>query len=119
MNNFHYVYVLQSLSHPQQIYTGLTADLKKRLAEHNAGRAPHTSKFAPWEIRAAIAFKSKERAVAFERNLKNGSGLAFLHRHFQPRVRQWFRTAGLATFCESVSNCACTLTTRHNLQSLR
>ncbi len=43
MTNFHYVYVLQSLSHPQQIYTGVTADLKKRLAKHNAGRVPHTS----------------------------------------------------------------------------
>jgi len=31
-------------------------DLKQRLAEHNAGRVPHTSKFIPWEIRGA-AFK--------------------------------------------------------------
>jgi len=38
MNTFHYVYVLQSLSHPGQIYTGRTAGLKQRLAEHNAGR---------------------------------------------------------------------------------
>jgi predicted GIY-YIG superfamily endonuclease len=81
MNNFHYVYILQSLSYPNQIYTGITSDLKKRLAEHNAGRVPHTSKFTPWEIRTAIAFKSKERAVAFERYLKSGSGRAFLHRH--------------------------------------
>ncbi|MGA2544323.1 MAG: GIY-YIG nuclease family protein [Verrucomicrobiota bacterium] len=81
MNNFHYVYLLQSLPHPNQIYTGITADLKKRLAEHNAGRVPHTSKFTPWEIRSATAFKSKERAVAFERYLKSGSGRAFLQRH--------------------------------------
>ncbi len=81
MTKFHYVYILQSLSHPNQVYTGITADLKRRLAEHNAGRVPHTSKFTPWEIRSATAFKSKERAVAFERYLKNGSGRAFLHRH--------------------------------------
>jgi predicted GIY-YIG superfamily endonuclease len=81
MNNFHYVYILQSLSHPNQIYTGITANLKKRLAEHNAGWVPHTSKFTPWEIRTATAFKGKERAVAFERYLKSGSGRAFLHRH--------------------------------------
>jgi len=81
MNRFRYVYVLQSLSHPNQVYTGITADLKQRLAEHNAGRVPHTSKFIPREIRAATAFKSKERAVAFERYLKSGSGRAFLHRH--------------------------------------
>ena len=81
MNSFHYIYVLQSQSHPKQIYTGLTCDLKNRLAEHNAGRVLHTSKFTPWEIRTATAFKSKERAVAFERYLKSGSGRAFLHRH--------------------------------------
>jgi hypothetical protein len=27
----HYVYMLQSLSHPEQRYTGFTADLKERL----------------------------------------------------------------------------------------
>jgi putative endonuclease len=81
MTQFHYVYVLQSLSHPKQIYTGITCDLKVRLAEHNAGRVPHTSKFTPWEIRTATAFNSKERGVAFERYLKSGSGRAFLHRH--------------------------------------
>jgi predicted GIY-YIG superfamily endonuclease len=81
MNGFHYVYVLQSLSHPNQIYTGMTSDLKKRLAEHNAGRVPHPSKFTPWEIRTATGFRNKERAVAFERYLKSGSGRAFLHRH--------------------------------------
>ncbi|MGA2175168.1 MAG: GIY-YIG nuclease family protein [Verrucomicrobiota bacterium] len=65
-----------------QIYTGITCDLKLRLAEHTSARVPHTSKFTPWEIRTATAFKSKERAVAFERYLKSGSGRAFLHRHF-------------------------------------
>ena len=53
MNSFHYVYILQSLPHPQQIYTGITADLKNRLTEHNSGRVPHTSKFTPWEISAS------------------------------------------------------------------
>ena len=80
--SFHYVYVLQSLAHPEQVYTGRTEDLKQRLAEHNAGREPHTSKFVPWEIRAATAFKAFEKAVAFERYLKSGSGRAFLRRHF-------------------------------------
>jgi len=82
MNTFHYVYVLQSLSHPGQIYTGRTADLKQRLTDHNAGRVPHTSKFVPWEIRTVTAFKDQDRAVAFERYLKSGSGRSILHRHF-------------------------------------
>jgi predicted GIY-YIG superfamily endonuclease len=81
MNGYHYVYTLQSLFYPNEHYTGHTEDIRKRLAEHNAGKVPHTSKFTPWEIRSATAFKSKDRAVAFERYLKSGSGRAFLHRH--------------------------------------
>ena len=43
----HYVYLLQSDAVPDQRYVGLTSDLKKRLADHNAGKPPHTFKFAP------------------------------------------------------------------------
>jgi len=78
---FHYVYTLQSLSHPAQIYTGQTSDLSKRLCEHNSGKVPHTSKFRPWRIRSATAFRDRNRALAFERYLKSGSGRVFLHRH--------------------------------------
>ena len=81
VSGFHYVYILQSLSHPNQIYTGMTANLKQRLVEHNSRGVPHTSKFVPWKIRSAAAFNDKVRAIAFERYLKSGSGRAFLHRH--------------------------------------
>ena len=81
MNDYHYVYTLQSLSQPNQIYTGQTENLQNRLTDHNAGKVPHTSKFRPWVIRSATAFKDKHRAIAFERYLKTGSGRAFLHRH--------------------------------------
>ena len=77
----HYVYTLQSIASPNQHYTGQTDNLKRRLAEHNAGKVPHTAKFAPWLIRSATAFRSRERALAFERHLKTGSGRAFLQRH--------------------------------------
>ncbi|WP_442899801.1 GIY-YIG nuclease family protein [Geomonas sp. RF6] len=45
-----YVYLLQSISNPSQRYVGLTSDLKNRLAAHNAGQSPHTSKYRPWKI---------------------------------------------------------------------
>lgn len=35
-----YVYLLQSTSHPDQRYVGMTPDLKKRLAANNAGHPP-------------------------------------------------------------------------------
>ena len=81
MEDYHYVYTLESLAKSDEIYTGQTQDLKQRLKLHNSGQVPHTSKFTPWQIRSATAFKSKERALAFERYLKSGSGRAFLKRH--------------------------------------
>ena len=39
------VYVLRSVDHPGQVYSGLTDDLRKRLKVHNAGGSPHTSKY--------------------------------------------------------------------------
>jgi putative endonuclease len=79
-DGYHYVYTLESLSNPSRIYTVQTQDLKQRLRAHNSGGVPHTSKFSPWQIRSATAFKSKDRALAFERYLKSGSGRAFLQR---------------------------------------
>jgi putative endonuclease len=78
---YHYVYTLESLSAAGEIYTGQTSDLRGRLEEHNAGKAAHTSKYRPWAVRSATAFRDRERALAFERYLKSGSGRAFLRRH--------------------------------------
>ena len=41
------VYILQSLSHPGQFYTGLCRDVSARLMAHNSGQSPHTSKYRP------------------------------------------------------------------------
>jgi putative endonuclease len=73
----HYVYILQSLSRPDQYYTGLCADVANRLAAHNAGQSPHTSKFKPWRLVSAHYFEDADVAAAFERYLKTGSGRAF------------------------------------------
>ena len=77
-----YTYILRSIAQPEQRYIGSTADLKSRLAKHNAGEVPHTSKFKPWKVEAYFAFETKEKAAAFEAYLKTGSGHAFAKRHF-------------------------------------
>ena len=46
----HYVYLLQSASHPGQRYVGFTADLKKRFKSHNEGASIYTAKYKPWEL---------------------------------------------------------------------
>ncbi|MGO4511838.1 GIY-YIG nuclease family protein [Bradyrhizobium sp. MOS001] len=61
---------------------GLTANLKKRLADLNAGNSPHTSKYMPWRLVTYVAFSDIEKARAFERYLKSGSGHAFAKKRF-------------------------------------
>ena len=77
-----YVYILVDFATGTHFYTGCTEVLNARLRKHNAGEVPHTSKFKPWRIQTAIAFDSKEKAFAFERYLKSGSGREFAKRHF-------------------------------------
>jgi len=78
-----WVYVLRSVSDPGCYYTGLTANLKSRLAAHNAGRCRHTTRFRPWRLDLAIGFSDAPRAVKFEKYLKSGSGVAFAKRHLR------------------------------------
>ena len=74
---FHYVYILQSETHPEHFYIGVTENLRDRLRRHNSGEVPHTTKFRPWRIKTAVAFADRDRAIAFERYLKTASGRAF------------------------------------------
>jgi putative endonuclease len=72
-----YVYILESIETPEHYYVGVTDDLRARLQKHNAGDVTHTSKFRPWRIKTYIAFSDGDRANAFEKYLKSGSGRAF------------------------------------------
>ena len=75
-----YVYLLRSLSHPDQTYVGFSSDLKQRFKAHNAGQSVHTAKYKPWELNGYLAFASETRARAFERYLKFHSGMAFANK---------------------------------------
>ena len=72
-----YVYLLQSISHPEQRYVGLTTHIENRLAAHNAGHSTHTAKFRPWTLVGYLAFSDETKAADFEKYLKSGSGRAF------------------------------------------
>lgn len=75
-----YVYLLESKQDQTRRYVGMTTDLRKRLAEHNAGKSSHTAKFTPWKIVTYVAFSKKDKAAEFEHYLKSGSGHAFARR---------------------------------------
>jgi putative endonuclease len=80
-----YVYIIRSLSNPEQEYTGVSSDLKQRFTDHNAGRSPHTSKFLPWMLAWYCAFPDKANALAFEKYLKSHYGRAFASKRLAPR----------------------------------
>jgi predicted GIY-YIG superfamily endonuclease len=82
LSKFCHVYILVAEADPVRHYTGLTQDLEARLLAHNAGQVSRTSKYRPWQIETAIAFRSREKAAAFERYLKSHSGRAFATKHF-------------------------------------
>jgi len=83
---WHYVYILENQEGRQ--YVGSTQDVRKRLAKHNNGEVPHTSKFKPWELKFACSFPTKEQALVFEKYLKLGSGTMFRYRHLVPNKRR-------------------------------
>ena len=78
-----FVYVLRNDETPPRYYTGLTGDVVTRHAAHNAGRCSYTAKHRTWSIDVVIEFADEPRAVAFERYLKSGSGVAFAKRHLR------------------------------------
>ena len=78
-----FVYVLKNSENPSRYYTGLTSNVATRHAEHNAGNCTYTAKHRPWTIDVVIEFADARRALAFERYLKSGSGVAFAQRHLR------------------------------------
>ena len=76
------MYLLRSTANPKRTYVGYTElAVDARLADHNAGRVPHTSRNRPWEVVAVVSVPDKHKAMKLERYFKSGSGHAFAHRH--------------------------------------
>jgi putative endonuclease len=82
MPPMHYVYLIESVHDRAQHYVGQTDDLRARLHVHNSGGSIHTRRFKPWNLVYYLGFADENRAVAFERYLKTGSGKIFLRRYF-------------------------------------
>jgi putative endonuclease len=57
-----FVYILESVTHPDRHYTGLTDNIDMRLEKHNAGQVRHTSKYAPWRLKTYVGFTDPVRA---------------------------------------------------------
>lgn len=69
----HIVYILKSRK-DGRLYKGITADLERRLEEHNRGKTKSTKGFRPWELIHKEEFVTFEEAREREKYYKTGIG---------------------------------------------
>jgi putative endonuclease len=72
------VYILKCFD--DKFYTGCTSDLEERMRRHQAGQVPVTQSRLPLTLITYIVFSEKQKAFAFEKYLKTGSGRAVMNK---------------------------------------
>ena len=73
----HFVYIIKN-KQSNSLYIGRTANLKKRLVEHNRGESFYTKRYKNWKLVYAEMYLNKFDALGREKFLKSGSGRKFL-----------------------------------------
>jgi predicted GIY-YIG superfamily endonuclease len=76
----YYVYILKDTVSNEK-YVGFSEDLKTRLQTHLAKGVLTTKKHANLHLEFYAAFRTKIKALAFEKYLKRGSGFAFRNKY--------------------------------------
>ncbi len=96
------LYIIRSVIEPRQRCFGITKELKKRLAEHSAGKSRHAAKFRPWQGYLFRPTSPLPSASAFQCEQVSGKWLASrspegvdIQRHeFAPAGRSELQRAG-------------------------
>lgn len=87
----HYVYILQSLKNKKWLYKGSTTDIKRRIAEHNAGKNFSTAPYVPFKLIYYEAYLFKSDAEAREQYLKTSMGM----RVIKKQLTNYFKQTGM------------------------
>ncbi len=83
----YYVYLLKSMK-SGRLYIGCTANLEKRLYQHNEGKSAATKSEAPFELIYFEGYKSKKDAILRERRLKHhGQGIRRLRERLKESIK--------------------------------
>jgi putative endonuclease len=75
----HWLYVLQS-EKDGKLYKGISNDVRRRLSDHNSGRAPATRHRRPFILVYQEEFPMRAAAMARERYFKTAEGGAQMQR---------------------------------------
>ena len=67
------VYILKS-SKDGKYYIGYTADLEKRIEEHNRGKSPSVKNRGPFKLVFKEVFQDRIKAIERERQIKSYKG---------------------------------------------
>ena len=77
----YYTYILKN-SNTSRYYIGYTPNLKNRLRKHQSGEVKSTKSNLNYPLEWYCAFRTRSQALAFEKYLKSGSGIAFMKKRF-------------------------------------
>ncbi len=77
-----YTYILQSIKN-DELYIGFTADLRKRLKEHNQGLNFSTKRYIPWKVIYYEACNEESDARRREKYLKTTQGGRLIKRRIK------------------------------------
>ena len=80
-HRMYFTYVLYSEKH-NRFYIGMSADVEKRLTEHNAGKTKSTKGYMPWALLFIEEFKTRNEAREREVYLKSGAGREYVRSYF-------------------------------------
>ena len=72
-NHLIFVYAIKSLK-DGRIYVGMSADIDRRLKEHNSGKSRSTKGYRPWELIYAEKCPNRTSARNREKYWKSGIG---------------------------------------------
>ena len=82
----YYVYILLNEA-KTRTYTGVTDDVDKRLAEHNAGRVKSSQPYRPYELIHIESFETLSEARQKEKYYKSTTGRRRIKEmFFKPRI---------------------------------
>lgn len=77
IKKMHFVYVIRSLK-DGRFYVGITADVSRRLEEHNRGKTFSTKAYKPWLLVFTETYSNRLKAREREKFLKGGSGKEYI-----------------------------------------